>query len=59
MSETVTLELPDSIAGRAIAAQTHRPLEEILIEWLARAAADVPVEALPDALDHGLQPPLS
>ena len=50
MSETVTLELPDTIAGRvrAIAAQTHRPLEQVLIEWLARAAADVPVEDLPD-----------
>jgi hypothetical protein len=50
MSETVTLELPDTIAGRvrAIAAQTHRPLEEVLIGWLARAAANVPVEDLPD-----------
>jgi hypothetical protein len=51
MSETVTLEVPDQLVerARAIAAQTHRPLEEVLLEWLARVAADVPVEELPDA----------
>ena len=51
MSETVTLEVPDQLAerARAVAAQTHRPLEEVLLEWLARVAADVPVEDLPDA----------
>src|SRR5690242_9507450 len=50
MSEIVTLEVPDNLAARAraVAAQTHRPLEEVLIEWLARVAADVPVEELPD-----------
>jgi hypothetical protein len=51
MSETVTLEVPDQLEerARAVAAQTHRPLEEVLLEWLARVAADVPVEDLPDA----------
>jgi hypothetical protein len=51
MSETVTLEVPDNLAerARAVAAQTHRPLEEVLIAWLARVAAEVPVEELPDA----------
>jgi predicted transcriptional regulator len=51
MSEIVTLEVPDELAerARAVAAQTHRPMEEVLLEWLARVAADVPVEELPDA----------
>jgi hypothetical protein len=51
MSETVTLEVPDQLVerARAIAAQTHRPLEEVLLAWLSRVAADVPVEELPDA----------
>jgi hypothetical protein len=51
MSEIVTLEVPDELAerARAVAAQTHRPLEEVLLAWLARVAADVPVEELPDA----------
>jgi hypothetical protein len=51
VSETVILELPDTIADRvrAIATQTHRPFEDVLIEWLTRAAADVPVDELPDS----------
>ena len=51
MSEIVTLEVPDELAerARAVATQTHRPLEEVLLAWLARVAADVPVEELPDA----------
>lgn len=50
MSETVTLELPAEVARRVqeIAARTHRRPEDILVEWLDRAAADLPVEALPD-----------
>jgi hypothetical protein len=49
MSETVTLEVPDTLAARAraVAAQTHRPFEELLVAWLARVAGDVPVEDLP------------
>lgn len=50
MSETITLDLPESLveSARAVAAQTHRRIEDVLIEWLDRAATDVPVEMLPD-----------
>jgi CRP-like cAMP-binding protein len=50
MSETVTLELPEPLAqsARAVAARTSRPVEDVLMEWLDRAAADLPVELLPD-----------
>jgi hypothetical protein len=50
MSETVTLELPDTLvkSARAIAEQTHRRVEDVLIEWLDRAAAELPIELLPD-----------
>ena len=50
MSESVTVQLPDELARqmRAVADQTRRPLEEVLLEWLRRAAADTPVDALPD-----------
>src|SRR5689334_4699740 len=50
MSETVTLEIPDALAqnARDIAAQTHRRVEDVLVEWLARAASDLPIEQLPD-----------
>ncbi len=48
MSEIVTLELPDMLAqsARTVAAQTHRRVEDVLVEWLDRAATDVPVDAL-------------
>lgn len=50
MSETVTLELPDTLAqsARAVAQQTHRRFEDVLIAWLRHAASDVPVEQLND-----------
>ncbi|MBI1876808.1 MAG: hypothetical protein HYR94_00970 [Chloroflexi bacterium] len=50
MSEIVTLELPEPLALRAkeAAARTHRRLEEVLVEWLDRAAAEPPIESLPD-----------
>jgi predicted transcriptional regulator len=50
MSESVTVQLPDELARqiRAVADQTRRPLEEALLEWLRHAAADTPVDALPD-----------
>ena len=50
MSEIVTLELPDVLvkSARSVAAQTQRRVEDVLVEWLDRAAADVPVEALSD-----------
>ena len=50
MSEIVTLEIPDALAqsARAVAEQTHRRVEDVLIEWLDRAATELPVELLPD-----------
>jgi hypothetical protein len=50
VSETVTLELPEPLvrSARAVAARTRRPVEEVLVEWLDRAAEDLPVELLPD-----------
>jgi hypothetical protein len=50
MSEVVTLELPDALAQRAhaVAMQSGRRVEDVLIEWLDRAATEVPIELLPD-----------
>ena len=50
MSETITLELPDTVmqSAKAIASQTHRRVEDVLIAWIDQAAADVPIDALPD-----------
>ena len=50
MSETVTLELPDELAQRvrALARATHRQFEDVVLDWLRRAAEEPPVEALPD-----------
>ena len=50
MSEIVTLEIPDALArqAREVALATHRRLEDVLVEWIDRVAAEVPVEALPD-----------
>lgn len=50
MSEIVRLELPEQVALRAkeMATRTHRRLEDVLVEWLDRAAAEPPVESLPD-----------
>jgi hypothetical protein len=46
----VTLDLPPELAERAqaVAAQSHRHMEDVLLEWLGRAATDVPVDLLPD-----------
>ncbi|PDW02274.1 hypothetical protein [Candidatus Viridilinea mediisalina] len=51
MSETIILNLPDPLVARAraVATQTERHLEDVLLEWLDRAATDVPIELLPDA----------
>jgi hypothetical protein len=50
MPETVTLQLPDQLAQQAkeIAALTDRQLEDVLLEWLGYAVAELPVESLPD-----------
>ncbi len=51
MSEVITLEVPEAVAerARAVAAQTQRPVEDVLLEWLGQAAMNVPVELLSDA----------
>jgi len=50
MGQTVSLDLPPDLAQRAaaVAQQTHRRVEDVLLEWLGRAARDVPIESLPD-----------
>ena len=50
IAEIITLELPDSLAQqvREIAAQTHRRLEDVLVEWIDLAATDLPIEDLSD-----------
>lgn len=50
MTTRVTLELPDPLVQqvRAFAHQTQQPWENVLLEWLIRAAAELPVELLPD-----------
>lgn len=50
MTETITLELPDTMLrhARTIATQTHRRVEDVLVEWLELVATELPVELLPD-----------
>jgi hypothetical protein len=50
MSHTVTLDLPNDLAQRAqkMAEQTHRKVEDVLLEWLVRAVVDMPIDSLPD-----------
>ncbi len=50
MIELITLELPEALATSAheIATRTNQPLETVLLQWLERAAADIPLESLPD-----------
>lgn len=50
MSESVTLQVPDSLAqrARALAAATNRRLEEVLLDWLDQAAADPDPSTLSD-----------
>jgi dsDNA-binding SOS-regulon protein len=51
MPVRVTVELPEELAerARAAAARTSRPFEEMLVEWIDRAAADNALDAMPDA----------
>jgi dsDNA-binding SOS-regulon protein len=50
VSETITLELPEPLvySARIVAERTSRRIEEVLMEWLDQAAAELPVEMLPD-----------
>jgi hypothetical protein len=51
MSESMTLEVPAEVARRArdLAAATNRRVEDVVVGWLERAAADPQVEDLPDS----------
>jgi hypothetical protein len=51
MAETLTLDLPPDVArrARAVAAATNRRVEDVVVEWIGRGAAETPVETLPDA----------
>jgi hypothetical protein len=50
MSELVTLELPTELVqrARAVAAATNRRLEDVVTQWIERAAEEPAVEDLPD-----------
>lgn len=50
MSRVVTLDLPPSLAERAqaVAVQSDRRLEDVLLEWIDRVATDVSVDLLSD-----------
>jgi aconitase B len=50
MSEMVTLQISEDVVERAktIAVATQRRFEDVLAEWLDRAATEIPVDQLPD-----------
>jgi hypothetical protein len=50
MSKIVTLEIPEEVErnAREVAARTQRRVEDVLTEWLGRAAAELPVDDLRD-----------
>lgn len=50
MPEVVTLELPEDVAqhARAVATQTRRRVEDVLVEWIRSGGAEPAVELLPD-----------
>jgi hypothetical protein len=42
MNETITLQLPERVMerARALAENSGRPLEKVLVQWLEQASAD-------------------
>lgn len=50
MGETVTLEIPEDAARSAkeIARRTQRKVEEVLVDWIDKAASELRVEELSD-----------
>jgi hypothetical protein len=50
MTQTVTLQLPDSLADRAreVASLTDRSIEEVLLEWIGDVVAELSIESLPN-----------
>ncbi|NJL03202.1 MAG: hypothetical protein HC910_22505 [Spirulinaceae cyanobacterium SM2_1_0] len=64
MTAQVTLELPEALAqqAKAVASHNQQRWEDVLLEWLTRAAAELPVELLSDEqvlnlCDLQLEPP--
>lgn len=51
MTETITLQLSEPVArsAREVADRTQKSVEEVLVEWLGKAAASLPVDSLSDA----------
>lgn len=49
MSERMVLEIPEQVAQKARATAGNRRVEEVLVDWLQRAAAEPEVETLPEA----------
>lgn len=49
MGQVVTLNLPEVVAARArqVASQTHRRVEDVLLEWLYRDALEPRAQGLP------------
>ena len=50
VTEIVTLEVSETLAARAreVAVRTNRRVEDVLVEWLDRAAEEPPIEMLAD-----------
>jgi len=50
MSVKVTVELPEELAqrARAVAAQSSRRVEDVLLEWIDRAGSEQEVDSLSD-----------
>jgi hypothetical protein len=50
MSEYITIVLPENVARSAkkVAERTHRRVEDILVDWLDKAATELPIESLTD-----------
>src|SRR5215510_10928568 len=50
MSEPITLQVSDQVVNQAarVAVQSQRRIEEVLVEWLERVVAELPIEALSD-----------
>ena len=50
MYEQITLQIPNRVVRQAAykALQSQQRIEEILTAWLEKAAAEIPVEELPD-----------
>lgn len=51
MGVVVTLNITEQVAhqAQAVASSTRRRVEDVLTEWLDRAASETPVDQLPDA----------